>query len=131
MLDPEQVADDAMSAARQSGRTAQAELMLTLLGWLRRDVDGMPAVATDALGAADRHWRLGVGTADDLTAARVACWQHLDAKNGNSTTIDGLGDYLTRAAICLLYPEHSDGEDNLVETAHWFREFLVSAEEGR
>ncbi len=115
-----------MEAARRSGGSPVSHLMLALLPWLEPAPEAMPTVAVDALAVANRFWRGGEGTDEDLTAARVACWQYLDAKNRDSTTLDGKGDYLTRAVICLLYPVN-DVEDDLMETAHWFREFLVKA----
>ncbi len=127
MFDADAAVDQAEKQAASSGLAPVAHLSLTLLDELHPEKSEMPPVAADALEVADRYWRRGLATADELDAARVACWKYLDAKNGNSTTIDGLGDHLTRAVICVLYPPSPDGPNDLGDTADWFRAMLAGA----
>ena len=50
---------------------------------------------------------------DVLNDAKVGLWRYLKEKNGDSTTIDGMGDRTVRAALCLMDPPGDDGADRL------------------
>ena len=61
-------------------------------------------------------------TADELTAARVACWTYLDKmkKKSPATKLDGLR---MQAVISALYPEPSS--DDLLEILTWFVDIFI------
>ncbi|KRF22675.1 hypothetical protein ASG91_14795 [Phycicoccus sp. Soil802] len=48
-----------------------------------------------------------------LSEAKVELWSYLEEKNGDSTTIDGIGDRTVRAALCLVDPPGDDEADKL------------------
>ena len=54
-----------------------------------------------------------------LEEYRVACWQFLDTKNGNSTTIADREDQAVRLVIGLLF------EENRAEDAYLAVKFMV------
>lgn len=78
----------------------------------------MPETGRNALKLATAFWLEGGGRAEDLLAARVGCWNYLDAK-GRSTDIQDQEDAAMRAVICVLYVE-PEFEDFSAETARWF-----------
>lgn len=55
-----------------------------------------------ALQAAVERWYVGTSAATIWEPFRIACWQYLDEKNGNSTTIADRTDIAVRALICVL-----------------------------
>ncbi len=78
-----------------------------------------------ALDVAERYWT-GLGTERDLEAARVACWQELDAKSWSVNTTEPEA-CASRAVICLLYPRWSEGE--ALEHIEWFMQLSNKAED--
>ncbi|GAB4062458.1 hypothetical protein GCM10028777_02250 [Angustibacter speluncae] len=56
------------------------------------------------------RWYADVEDADSLESDRVLCWHYLDAKNGNSTTINDATDVAVRVLIGVLWDE-CDEED--------------------
>ena len=48
-----------------------------------------------------------------LSDAKAGLWRYLEGKNGDSTTIDGIGDRTVRAALCLTDPPGDDEADRL------------------
>lgn len=121
--DVEAAVNAAVAAAQQSGRTPKAHVMLVLLEHVRSEVPDMPYPTASAFQVADDFWRLQVGNPEDLLTSRVDCWKYLDAKNGNSAIVSGRGDHLTRAVICLLYPESPYDANGLYDTVDWFHWF--------
>jgi hypothetical protein len=84
----------------------------------------LPDVAKSGLEVAARH-REGHATNAELEAARVACWQDLDAKSWSTNTHEPEA-CATRAVICLLYPR-SDNID-VFEHVAWFVQMVNAAE---
>jgi hypothetical protein len=82
----------------------------------------LPEVGRKALASATLFWLEDKGQAEDLVAARVSCWEYLDAK-GRSTEIKDKEDAAMRAIICVLYAE-PDSADFSAETLRWFAEML-------
>lgn len=78
----------------------------------------LPELGQRALDLAGMFWLEGKGQAADLLAARVDCWNYLDAKH-RSAEIRDQEDAALRAVICVLYAE-PESEDFSVETVRWF-----------
>jgi hypothetical protein len=78
----------------------------------------LPEIGQRALDVAGAFWLEGKGQAADLLAARVDCWNYLDAKHRNSEIKDQ-EDAALRAVICVLYAE-PESEDFSSETVRWF-----------
>jgi hypothetical protein len=78
----------------------------------------LPPVGLEGLDAARRRWVEAEVPGTYLLEHRVACWHYLDAKHGDSTTIDDRQDHAVRAVIALLF-EWSDvaPHESLYETA--------------
>lgn len=87
--------------------------------------DRLSDVGKAALAEAQRFWT-GLATEPDLEAARVACWQELDAKSWTLNTIEPEA-CATRAVICLLYPRWS--ESDVLEQIEWFLQLSNKAED--
>lgn len=67
----------------------------------------VPTELRPALQAAVGRWYVGTAAVAPWEPFRLACWQHLDDKNGNSTTIADRTDTAVRALICVLGDELS------------------------
>jgi hypothetical protein len=70
----------------------------------------LPPIGRTALDAARRCWIDQVDDPRQLEEHRVACWQFLDTKNGNSTTIADREDQAVRLVIGLLFEESKEGD---------------------
>jgi hypothetical protein len=86
--------------------------------------DRLSDVGKAALDVAQRYWT-GLATEPELEAARVACWQELDAKSWSMNTTEPEA-CAARAVICLLYPRWSEGE--VLEHVEWFMQLSNKAE---
>ncbi len=73
--------------------------------------DDVPAELQEQPVAAERRWLAPVGPLPALAAGRVAAWQFLDAKNGDSTKIEDRIDLAVRALICVLWDEADEGSE--------------------
>ena len=97
---------------------AHAMLMRFLCRCLMLVQQFLPGVGRNALDAAKAFWLDGTGRGEGLLAARVECWNFLDAK-GSSTDIRDREDAAMRAVICVLYAV-PESEDFSAETVRWF-----------
>ncbi len=122
VFEPEEATRAAEQKAASAGGSALRHLMLDFLTSLQPRLPEMPTVAVTALDVAQKHWSEGEGAADELASARVAIWEHLDAKHGTSVMVSDKEDHLLRAVLCVLYPEADDLED----VAYFFRDCLVA-----
>lgn len=82
----------------------------------------LPKVGRDVLDMAEKFWLEGIGQADSLLAARVECWNYLDAK-GSGCDIRDPEDAAMRALICVLYAE-PESDDFSAETVRCFANML-------
>lgn len=82
----------------------------------------LPRVGREALDAANAFWLEGSGQAETLLAARVECWNYLDAK-GRSVDIRDQEDAAMRALVCVLYAE-PESDDFSAETVRWFADMF-------
>ena len=105
-------------ARRFSANEAHAVLLRFMCRCLLLVQQFLPEVGRNALKAAKAFWLEGMGQAETLLAARVECWNYLDAKD-SSTDIRDQEDVAMRAAICVLYAE-PESDDFSVETVRWF-----------
>jgi hypothetical protein len=67
----------------------------------------LPPVAHEALQVAQRYLA-AAATSADLTAARVACWQYLDARHLTYAVPQSSEASVVRAAICFLWADPTD-----------------------
>jgi len=70
--------------------------------------DDLPGVGRSALSMAEGRWLKG--EPGNLTASRIACWEYLQARNGNSTAIADREDFAMRALICVLYEDEDQSD---------------------
>lgn len=82
----------------------------------------LPETGRDALNLATIFWLEGKGRAEDLLAARIRCWNYLEAK-GRSTDIRDQEDAAMRAVICVLYAE-PQADDFSAESVRWFADMF-------
>jgi len=88
-----------------------------------------PRQAEVPLAAATGIWCRGlVARLDDH---RVAVWQYLDDKNGNSTTVADYEDHFLRALICVLWDDPwAKRSDELPDTVEWFEHYFRGCDAG-
>ena len=97
-------------AAEQGVTEGPAAMWLMTVAAMAMAAD-IPVTLRSAMAAGVSRWYAGdVGQAS-LESARVACWQFLDAKNGNSTTIDDRVDVAVRTLICVLWDAADEGSE--------------------
>jgi hypothetical protein len=105
-------------ARRFTAHEAHAALMRFMCRCLRLTQQFLPVVGQDAVKVASSFWLDGVGNADALVAARVACWHYLDSHGGSVQILDQEHAAM-RAAICVLYPA-PDSDDSSADIVRWF-----------
>jgi hypothetical protein len=79
----------------------EGRAMRVATSWVDLAREHLPPLGLRALSVATSRWV--DGRLVDLEPIRVECWQYLDAKNGNSTTIASDEDRAMRALIGCLY----------------------------
>lgn len=84
----------------------------------------LPDELLDGVAAAERQWLSNEASVPHVEDLRVAAWRFLEAKNGNSVTIDDNSDIAVRALICVLWDEAD--EDGAMEEG---LEFFARLEE--
>jgi hypothetical protein len=82
----------------------------------------LPNVGRDTLALAKDFWLEGRGQAENLLAARIECWNYLDAK-GRSVDVQDQEDAAMRALMCVLYVE-PECDDFSAETVRWFASMI-------
>ncbi|WP_437608113.1 hypothetical protein WMF20_45890 [Sorangium sp. So ce834] len=87
--------------------------------------DRLSDSGTSALVVAQRYWA-GLATENELEAARVECWQELDAKSWSTNTEEPEACAM-RAVICVLYPRWV--ERDALEHMEWFMQMSNRAED--
>ena len=97
-------------AAEQSVTEGVAAMWLMSVAAMAMAAD-IPATLRPAMAAAVSRWYANAVDQPSLEPARVACWRFLDAKNGNSTTIDDRIDVAVRTLICVLWDAANEGSD--------------------
>lgn len=107
---------------RSGARDAQVTLMRWMCRCLSLVQHLLPETGQKALTLATSFWLVGVGAAEGLLAARVACWNYLAVK-GRGTEVQDAEDAAMRAVICVLYAE-SESDEFSVETARWFADMF-------
>jgi len=66
---------------------------------------------------AQRLWAPDNPQEADLERLRIQVWQYLNAKNGNSTTIEDAEDRVLRCLIGMLFPFRTHGD--VADTVEW------------
>jgi len=119
MIERDQL-EDYLTAVTQrfSVDEAHAVLMRFMCRCLLIARQFLPEIGQKALDLAGEFWLEGKGQAADLLAARVDCWNYLDAKH-RSAEIKDQEDAALRAVICVLYAE-PESENFSPETVRWF-----------
>lgn len=87
-----------------------AAMMVMTLGVMAM-ARAVPYSLRAALVEACARWFAGVQPNGSLEEARVECWKFLEAKYGNSTTVEDREDLAIRALICILWDEANEGDD--------------------
>jgi len=105
-----------------------SEQMHALLACLELIREELPAIGRSGLVVAQEYWTGNGRATSDLDDARVGCWQYLDAKNGDSTTIRDREDHAVRALICVLGNKPEQASDHF-DTLVFFFEMLDALDE--
>ena len=106
--------DALRSATRRrvtSGLTEPQAAMLTIVLEVLALAGHVPTELRRTVVAAATRWYLGVSGGEALEPMRVACWQYLERRHGNSTTVTDLTDLSVRGLICVLYDDEPTLED--------------------
>ncbi len=94
------------------------DLMIELLAQLESMRDRLPPTGVRALEVAQNYWDGRAGQLADLSDAKAACWQYLDAHSSNSTEIGREDQRLVRAILCVLEP--AGDAEAIANTSEWF-----------
>ena len=86
---------------------------------------GAPHELVPVLARAEAFWSGEAVDPVTLTEGKQACWQFLERKNGDSTTIGDAEDRWVRGMLCLLDLPSDDGD--LQDRLAWFR-LMVTGE---
>lgn len=113
---------DRLCRAHPDPAEAHALLMQFLTDGVMLIGPFLPPVGENALGTAIRYWNSGAGSPKDLDAARVACWEFLDAK-GSNVAIKDEEDAAMRALLCVLQPSPRK-DAHPADVANWFANML-------
>ncbi len=116
-------ADINLAAELCSGDAGAAVLrkrMRTLTACAELICSDLPQLGRSALALARRYWTSDDGVPRVLLEARVQCWEYLDVKNGDSTTIADREDHAMRALICCLYGETQEPGDCFDSVSFFF-----------
>jgi hypothetical protein len=103
-----------------------------MLAYLEGMTRPMPDVARDGLGVA-RAFRAGSADTAALEAARVACWDYVDAHGGSAGEASP-DNACVRAVICTLYDgpqkggDTGDAIDNFLDFADVFEDRSTEAQ---
>lgn len=80
-------------------------------------------IVESAFAVAHRYWFEGGKNEKELNAARVKCWDFLEAK-GRDVDIEDNEDAAVRALFCVMYPDRVSDEDFVQESFQWFFEMI-------
>lgn len=81
-----------------------------LIACLKLIKTSIPTVGIEAFELAKKYWIDKTLSDEELEAARIKCWEYIDAQ-GSSTDLDDKKIYALRSVICVLYSEQPS-EDN-------------------
>ena len=110
---PDLFAEVEQVAATSNCDSADASMQVMCIRTLEMTKAVPPGLRPALVDSASR-WLVGNET-PSLEPARVACWQFLEGKNGNSTTINDREDVAVRALICVLCDEPDDDLDMSID----------------
>jgi hypothetical protein len=98
------------------------KFMCAGVGLVLQDEEVSPIVKS-AFTAAHKYWFEGGKNEKELNAARVKCWDFLEAK-GRDVDIEDNEDAAVRALFCVMYPDRVSDEDFVQESFEWFFEMI-------
>ena len=107
--------EDLRSAVRRlalmQGVNDGVAAMFTMMVGVMAMATSIPDSLRSAAVEAGARWFAGLDKPGSLEPARVACWNFLEAKNGNSTTVADRTDIAVRGLICVLWDQPDEGDD--------------------
>jgi hypothetical protein len=98
------------------------KFMCAGVGLVLQDEQVHPIVR-GAFTDARRYWFEKGGNETELNAARVKCWDFLEAK-GRDVDIEDNEDAVVRALFCVMFPDRVSDEDFVQESFEWFFEMI-------
>lgn len=98
------------------------KFMCAGVGLVLQDEEVSPIVKS-AFATAQKYWFEGGKNEKELNAARVKCWDFLEAK-GRDVDIEDNEDAAVRALFCVMYPDRVSDEDFVQESYEWFFEMI-------
>ncbi|MGC3954829.1 MAG: hypothetical protein QM804_11405 [Propionicimonas sp.] len=97
--------------------------LMSAIHWAVETQGDLPENLRPAVDEAISIWRSDAPDLERLTAIKVAIWEALEAKNGDSITIEDAVDRTLRACLCLVEVE---GENDIGDLMGWAAEMLSS-----
>jgi len=91
--------------AAAEGLTESHAAMLAILLEVLALACYVPVELRRAVVDACRRWYVGLAEGESLEPMRVECWNYLQHRNGDSTTVADQTDLVVRGLICVLYDE--------------------------
>jgi hypothetical protein len=126
MISHEQIVDfsNRLANGKDEAQTARdvMKFMCAGIGMVLQDEQVSPIVR-DAFAVAHRYWFEGAENDHELDAARIKCWDFLEAK-GLDVDIKDNEDAAVRALLCVMYPDRVPDEDFVQESFEWFFEMI-------
>jgi len=94
------------------------KFMCAGVGMVLQD-EQVPPIVRGAFTTASRYWFEGAENENELIAARIKCWDFLEAK-GRDVDVEDNEDVAVRALFCVMYPDRISDEDFVQESFEWF-----------
>ncbi len=117
----------AVAVGQGDSRLVWRHLMRSMLRELSNSGSPLPSAGSRVFQIARDHWWNDEPDDDRLLAAKIACWQYLDAQQPGAE--GGREDRLMRALLCVLEP--GGDEEAASDTAEWFAAMMTAAERAR
>jgi hypothetical protein len=96
--------------------------LMRAIGDLVVDYGNLPPGLHARLAQVNAIWAAGSADEEFLRSVKLECWEFLEDKHGNSTSIVDQEDRAIRAFLCLLEPAGDDVAAS--DTADWIDEML-------
>lgn len=119
----EELRSEVMRRAVALGVTPGTAAMQTMTLRVMAMAKDLPVELLDGVVVAHKRWLVAGSQESVMDAIRVASWRFLEAKNGNSATMEDRIDVAAPALICVLWDEADEGGE--MEDGLEFFAFLI------
>lgn len=99
------------AVALSNGISEPSAAMWVMTVEIMKLAESLPHELRQALVDVCQHWYVPSQATASLEAWRVRCWQFLEAKNGNSSSVVDRSDVAVRGLICVLWDSEPSFED--------------------